>query len=102
VVITSREHLVMVRAVDELLVMNLLEYAAEVKSPREFIEEAPAASGSREELRLTRMLIKALEKPKPRLERYHDLYYERLRELIDAKVSGREIVTPREPLPFGR
>jgi len=99
VVITSREHLVMVRSVDKLLVMNLLEYAAEVKSPDEFVEEAPSGSVNKEELKLTRMLVDALQQPEPHLEQYHDVYYERLQELIDAKVAGREIVTPPETPP---
>jgi DNA end-binding protein Ku len=99
VVITSREHLVMVRAVKELLVMSLLEYPTEVKSPTEFIDDAPTETGSREELKLTRMLVKALEKSQPHLEEYRDLYYERLQELIEAKVAGREIVTPPESAP---
>jgi len=94
VVITSREHLVMVRSVNKLLVMNVLEYAAELKSPADFDEEVPEAAVNKEELKLTRMLIEAMEQPKPKLEQYHDVYYEKLQALIDAKVEGREVVAP--------
>jgi DNA end-binding protein Ku len=94
VVITSREHLVMVRAVDNLLVMNLLEYAAELKSPRDFDDEVPEGAVNKEELKLTRMLVEAMEQREPKLEQFHDVYYEKLQALIDAKVEGREVVAP--------
>jgi len=96
VVITSREHLVTVRAMDKLLVMNLLEYASELKPPSEFEDEAPASTGNKEELKLTRMLVEAMEQSEPKLEQYRDAYYDRLKELIEAKVEGREVVAPPE------
>jgi DNA end-binding protein Ku len=99
VVITSREHLVMVRAVDKLLVMNLLEYAAELKSPADFDDDVPGTTVNKEELKLTRTLVKAMEQPEPKLEQYHDVYYEKLQELIEAKMEGREVVTPPAAAP---
>jgi DNA end-binding protein Ku len=100
VVITSREHLVMVRAAGKLLVMNLLEYAAELKSPTDFEDEAPGETVNKEELKLTRMLVEAMEQPEPKLEQYRDVYYEKLQGLIEAKVEGREVVaTPDTATP---
>jgi DNA end-binding protein Ku len=94
VVITSREHLVLVRPMDKLLVMNLLEYSAQVKSPEEFAEQAPAPAAAKEELKLTRMLIDALAQPEPHLEEFQDTYYDKLQQLIEAKLEGHEVVTP--------
>lgn len=96
VVITSREHLVMVLAVGNLLVMNLLEYAAELKSPAALEDEVPGETVNKEELKLTRMLDEAMEQPEPNLKQYHDVYYEKLQKLIEAKGEGREVVAAPE------
>jgi DNA end-binding protein Ku len=99
VVLSSREQLVMVRSVGKLLIMNGLEYADQVKSPSEFEDDVPASAGNRAELRLTKTLIEALERPEPNLEEFKDVYYDKLKQLIDAKVSGDEIVTPPDAKP---
>jgi len=99
VVIASREHLVAVRPAGKLLVMNLLEYATAIKEPTEFEDDAPDLPLKKEELKLTRMLIEALEQPAPELEQFRDVYYEKLKEVIDAKVEGRDIVSPPETSP---
>lgn len=94
VVISSREQVVLVRPMEELLTMSILEYAAEVKQPDEFADEVPAPSSNKEELKLTRMLVQALSRDKPELAQYRDEYFDKLRELIEAKVGGRELVVP--------
>jgi DNA end-binding protein Ku len=90
---------VLVRAMDKLLVMNLLEYAAQVKPPAEFESEAPNKPTNKEELKLTKLLVEALQQPEPHLDQFHDEYYDKLQELIDAKLTGREVVTPPEAAP---
>jgi non-homologous end joining protein Ku len=36
----------------------------------------------------------------PELEAYHDLYNERLKELVEAKVAGHEVTSPPEAAPL--
>ena len=54
------------------------------------------SSTRREELTLTKKLLEAFEKPKFSLASYKDHYVEELRELIEAKVEGKEMVAPPE------
>jgi DNA end-binding protein Ku len=90
----GREELVLVRPVDNVLAMTALKYEAEVAHPDIIQEDLAQTSLNKEELSLTKKLLEAFEKPKFSLDDYKDHYVEQLRELIEAKVEGREIVAP--------
>ena len=45
-------------------------------------------------MKLARTLISATKMNHAELEAYHDLYNERLQELIDAKVAGKKVTSP--------
>lgn len=94
VVISKREELVLVRPIDKLLVMTALNFATEVKEPNSFFDELVPAESSKQELALANQLIEALTSEKFDLSAYHDLYTEKLTQLIEAKVAGQEIVAP--------
>lgn len=94
VVISRREELVMVRPADRMLLMTVLRYANELKSPREFLGDMASVKASQQEQNLMSQLIKALKVKSFDLSSFHDVYEERLQELIDAKVEGREVVAP--------
>lgn len=94
VVLYGREEIVLVRPVDGLLSMMMLKYDAEVTHPDAFTEELVTPKVEVEELNLTRTLLKAFVKKKFSLAAYKDDYVEKLTELIEAKVEGRELVTP--------
>ena len=49
---------------------------------------------SEEELELTRHLVQGLTREDLELGEYRDEYTEKMREIIDAKVVGREVVSP--------
>jgi DNA end-binding protein Ku len=100
VVISRREELVMVRPEGRLLVMTQLKYASELKSPESFAGELAEVKGTKQEQDLTAQLIKALTENTFNLSDYHDVYEERLKELIDAKVQGQEL-TPVEETSRG-
>lgn len=95
VVLYGREELVLVRAYEQVLAMTSLKYEAEI-TPVTAVEEelVPVGQLPREELVLTRTLLKAFEKKKFSLAQYQDTYVEKLREFIEAKVEGKEIVSP--------
>ena len=94
VVISKKEELVLVRPVDRLLVMTVLNYAAEVKEPQSFYDELVESEASPPELQLTTQLINALSSDEFDLTQYKDLYNEKLTQLIEAKVQGQELVAP--------
>jgi DNA end-binding protein Ku len=94
VVISNREQLVMLRPMENLLAMTVLEYEAQVKKPSAFEDEVTETSATAEEVQLTKMLVQALTKESVDLSEYKDVYTEKLTQLIEAKVEGKELVTP--------
>lgn len=96
VVISNREQLVALRTVGKLLAISVLNYAANVREPEEYERLLKSTEVDKEELRLARMLVMHLKTDEPALEEFHDLYNERLKSLVDAKVEGRHVTSPHE------
>jgi DNA end-binding protein Ku len=94
VVISNREQLVLLRPIENLLAMTVLEYDAQVKQPAAFEDELAETDASREEVKLTKTLLEALTREDLDLAAYKDVYTEKLTQLIEAKVEGKELVTP--------
>ncbi len=94
VVFSGREQLVMVRPIDGLLMMSMLQFEAQVRKPESFHDEVQHQKVSAQELKLAEMLIDASTTEDFNFAQYKDVYTERLTELINAKVEGKEVVTP--------
>lgn len=94
VVISSREQLVMVRPLGRLLAMTVLSHEAKVKAPVGFEEDLAEVECSAEEVQLTRTLVQGLVKDEFRYADYEDSYVTKLKQLIEARVEGRELVSP--------
>ena len=101
VVLSRHERLVLMRPYGRLLTMTTLFLENEVKKPECFFDkEVLERACSEDELGLARTLIEAKTMKDFDLGRYKDAYGEKLRELIEIKVDGKEIVTapiPDEP-----
>jgi DNA end-binding protein Ku len=100
VVMRSKESLVAIRPVDGILCLETMRYADEVLPQEGLIpEDAAATEPSERELAMARQLVETLSGSFDP-EKYHDEYREQLRELIDRKAAGEEIVaepTVEEP-----
>jgi DNA end-binding protein Ku len=94
VVMHGREQLVMLRPHDGLLVMSVLNHANEVTATSAFDEEIPKGPVDPQELGLAKTLIKASATSRLDLSKYKDVYTEKLTQLIEAKVAGKELVSP--------
>jgi DNA end-binding protein Ku len=94
VVFAGREQLVVVRPLDKLLLMTMLQYADQVKKPAAFADEAPDVTISGKEMELAENLVAASTTADFDLGRYEDTYTSKLRALIEAKAAGRKIVAP--------
>jgi DNA end-binding protein Ku len=92
--ITTREHVVRVRPQESVLTVDLLEYAAQVRSPADFKDSLVDTHPPAQETKLTRQLMLSMTEKKLDLSKYADEYTSRVREIIDAKIQGREVVTP--------
>ena len=94
VVLSGKEQLVLLRPIDQLIAMSVLEYDAEVKKPAAFEDELVKTDLPQEELNLTKTLLNAYVKDDFDLAVYKDVYTERLTQLIESKVEGKELVSP--------
>ncbi len=98
-VMRGKQYLAAVRPENDVLVLQTMHYADEVRDPHQEIDGLPAgAEEPRErELAAARQLIEALSADWDPQE-YHDTFTAQVRELIEAKLEGKEIVTA-EPAP---
>ena len=96
VVMSGRDQLVLLRPKDEMLVMAILVFPAEIRSAKDFDLESPAKSTPRK-TRLAENLIQSWSHGRFHFASYENHYREHLQQLIEAKVAGREVVTPAEP-----
>lgn len=95
----GREHIVAVGPVEKGLVLEVLRYAGEVRSPNPYFSDLPALKLDKEMVALARELISKKAAPfEP--TRFHDSYADAMRALIAEKAKGKRIVakpSPTEP-----
>lgn len=97
VVMHGREQLVMLRPLGRLLAMDILSFEDQVKNPADFEDEIEPSEFSSDELELTKKLIEATTSQEFDISKYENVYHDKLKELIEAKIEGKEIVaTPDE------
>ncbi|HEX8647255.1 MAG TPA: Ku protein [Thermoleophilaceae bacterium] len=97
VVIRSKEQLVAIRPVGDVLAMASMNFADEVVDPDSF-DEAPGedVETRKREVEMAQQLIDSLTSEFDP-SKYHDTYRERVLEMIEAKAEGQEIaVQPAE------
>jgi DNA end-binding protein Ku len=93
-VFSGKDQLVLLRPMQGLLVLTMLAYESQVKPAGDFREELGETTVTPEELRLAKTLIEASTNDKFDFAAYQDQYTQKLTELIEAKVAGKEIVAP--------
>jgi DNA end-binding protein Ku len=96
-VMRGKQCLTALRAEDDVLVLQTLHWADEVRDPRKELPELPSGRAGRgKELDMAVQLVDALSGPwEP--GRYHDTYQEKVRELVRAKAEGEEVALAEEP-----
>ena len=103
VVIRTKEQLVAIRPVGEILAMASMNFADEVVDPDSFDEQpGEETDTSKREVEMAQELIASLTSEFDPTK-YHDSYRERVLEMIEAKADGQEIavqpVEEAEPVP---
>jgi DNA end-binding protein Ku len=96
-VMREKEYLVAVRPMAEVLALETMYFADEVRVAREVLDSLPSDQQFPErELDTAKRLVESLTVPwKP--ESYEDTYRSRVEELIEQKRAGRVVVTESEP-----
>lgn len=91
-VLSNKETLIAIMPTEEGILVQTMYFEEEIKGiPVEYAKPKV----SKEELAMAKMLIGSMDKVFDAAA-YHDEYQERLRELIQNKIQGKEIVTPKE------
>jgi DNA end-binding protein Ku len=94
----GKEHLVLLRPLEDGLALHVLYYADEVR-PFSEIEKGPKVEVKPGEVELARMLIDQLSAKAFEPEKYRDHYRDRFQEVVDQKVAGQEVTVPEAALP---
>ncbi|MGH2574063.1 MAG: Ku protein [Ignavibacteria bacterium] len=94
VVIRDRESVVLLSPQDKGLLLYKLRYPNEVRNMSD-IPELDSVSADKDQLKLARTLVDSMAKPFSEIK-LKDKYKDAVRELINAKIEGKEIVTVEE------
>ncbi len=95
-VMRGKQYLAAIRPSDNVLVLETMHFADEVRDPADELDQLPSRTKvTGKDLDMAVSLVKAMTSPwKP--TNYRDTYTERVQKLIDAKKKDREIVVPEE------
>jgi len=94
VVLRDRESMVLVAPQDEGILMYKIRYPDEVRKVNE-IPELDRAVVDKEQLKLAKTLVNSMSKEFSKIE-LKDKYKEAVRELVEAKIKGKEIAVIEE------
>lgn len=87
-VLRNRESLVLIKPLDDILILNKIRFEQEIRSHEEI--KAPSANNKPSELKMAMQLIDQLS-AKFDISKYKDTYSEKLLKLIKAKAKGKPI-----------
>jgi len=92
VVLRDREDVVAIAPLDGALVIYKLRYPAELRNIKAVPQLGDQPAADREQLKLARSLVDTMTTSIDKID-FKDRYYGALKEVIDAKVEGKEVVT---------
>lgn len=97
VVIRTKEHLAAVRAIDNALVLQLMNWANEIVGAGEVPKIPAIGELPEQELAMARMLLDGMTVEAFEPTKFANTYNEELLALIEAKAAGAETPTPQAP-----
>jgi len=90
----NREHVVILRPSDKGIMLHTMYYSDEIRSADAFRTDSSQVKDK--ELNLAKMLIESLEAEfEP--QKYHDTYRANLKQMIEAKIAGQNVVETPQP-----
>jgi DNA end-binding protein Ku len=93
-VMFGRDQLALVRPIEELLCMSLLNYEAEIRKPEDLADDVAEPKLAARKIELAEKLIETWTEDDFDFAEYKDTYQDQLKSLIEAKVAGRQVVAP--------
>jgi DNA end-binding protein Ku len=101
IVVRSKERLVAIRVVEDMLCIETMRYADEVIGRDDLIQEEDVELTERERT-MARQLVESLAVDRFEPEKFHDEFREQVMDLIERKTAGEEIVSEPVVEPPGR
>jgi len=98
IVMSSREHVVLLRPAGDTLVAELLFYPEDVRSKAEIDERVGDVEVTDQELAMATQLVESLARPFDPKE-FENEHKRELLALIERKLSGEEVTVAAEPAP---
>ena len=98
-VISRKQRLVRLRTSDKLIVIDVLHYEGEIRSPGDFAGDVPTLAVDAKEVKLATSLIEQMQVPEFDATEYADDYAVRVRALIDSKLKGKKVTVPTSEQP---
>lgn len=95
-VFSGKDQIVLVRPFGGVLHVAMLNYAAEIRQPKTVAAEIKKPAGIAKQVQLAKKLIEEWSQKDFDFRQYKDTYREHVKELIEAKVKGKEVVAPEE------
>lgn len=95
-VMRNREYVAVVRAGEHVLELHTLQFAEDIRDPKQELRSLPEASPRGKELDMAIDLVESMT-DEWRPEQYQDTYNERVRKLIEDKKAGRTVTPEAEP-----
>lgn len=95
VVFSGKEQLALIRPFEGILHMAMLNFDEELRLPKDVVAKTLPRPDSRQS-KLAQTLIRNWTTDDFDFERYDDEYREKVKDLIQAKSRGREMVVPEE------
>ena len=97
IVMSGKDQIVLLRPMDGLLHMAMLNYSAEIRPAAEMkVTKAKAGKDQAKQLKIAQSLIQQWTDDNFDFAQYKDDYKERVEKLIASKVKGRKIEAPKE------
>jgi DNA end-binding protein Ku len=96
IVLREREHLAALEPVGNALVLTTMRFAHEIRQPKDLDLPGSGRGWTEKEMKLARQLLDTLSGDWDPSE-YRDTYTDVLRQVIQAKIEGKAIVTPETP-----
>ena len=92
IIVRSKERLVAIRTVDDMLCIETMRYADEVLPRTNLVPEEDDVALTDRERAMARQLVESLASDEFQPEKYEDEYRKQVLDLIERKAAGEEIV----------
>ncbi|HVX15621.1 MAG TPA: Ku protein [Pirellulales bacterium] len=99
VVFSGREQLALVRPVEGVLTMAMLNYEAEIRKPADIKHEMSRVQATGRKLKLAEQLVGQWQDGEFDFSRYEDRYRQKVKQAIAAKREGSVVAAPEEEEP---